>query len=407
MIERLPTDDDLDTKPPSTPPPPPVWCRHLFEGGGSKAGAHSFLRENRPQLEGNLPAGTVHYVPGEGSKDHLLGSLDGTYPKIVRMCHLMDVEYLINSVPSVVAETREQVSEAVDKILRFAESPEFKAYFEYDIGGAYDGKMSVLVQDWCGPKKGSILEHPHQRGIYRISHVSPVSEMHTMVTEDVCRDDGKPFDLDAMRGKNPRDVVLNQSTSHHAGENGKIISLYRQVAESGMLSPNISFQMEYGISSSEGKVMCYQVRPFHRFETPIPMDMSSLNGARVTRYMTNPYNCFGVCPEGVGPMPISSLFSHHMVGGETPARIAYQYSVGGNSFVDLPLTGVPRNMAAYMTEDTAALGRRHFRFMQKSKVTFLGIPKKRMEDLEAVGRSVTVFSDGIQGVVCYVQRKNI
>jgi hypothetical protein len=371
---------------------------YMRENGGGKAGAYAHILEKNPQLHAHLPPNTIHYRPADGSKENLLNRLQGEYPKIVRPCHPRDAEGLAGIMPHAIAQTRDEVSRAIDGILEFAESEEFKTWFIYEFGVPYDGNASVLVQDWCGKTRGSIIEHPHHRGVFRINRIVPTDDSRTFATEDVCRSDGHVFDLAEMSGNRSREPIYKTSKRHHSQDNSGIIELYKQIAETGIIPGNISFQMEFGFDAA-GRAFFYQARQFRRFETSRLTDPIPPRGINETRYTTLPYNCFGIYGgDGKVTMAVADLYQNNVRKNALSPRVAYQYSSG--ALQPLPATVLPQNMEAYLTDDAGALARGHFRWMQKAVVTLLGIPAGKIAELEASGANVSIHSDGIQGVIC-------
>ncbi len=376
------------------------------ESGGGKAGAHSYLMERCPELRENLPTNTAHYVPGETSKDNFLEQLRGEYPKIVRPCHPRDTEGLVGVMPWRIARTIEDVSRAIDDVLSFADSDRFHHFYSQEFSTptervSYDGNISVLVQDWCGGERGTIIEHPHQRGIFRISHVIP-NGRHTFVDEDICLADGRVLDPLHMWEKRSRKPAFKMERIYASPQYCRVISLYRQIEETGIIACPCSFEMEFGFGPDK-KIIFYQFRPFRRFETTRSTDAMPGRGISGQKYITLPYDSIGITDRnGVGPMPIAELFPDNVRKKETEPLMVY-HRISGKPEEDSSVSVSPQNMMVYMTDDSGPLERNHFRNMKRANITLIGIPSEKLTELERAGVSVTVYSDGIQGVLQVMQ----
>ncbi|MFA6023730.1 MAG: hypothetical protein WC777_00735 [Candidatus Gracilibacteria bacterium] len=376
--------------------------RYLMEKGGSKAGSHAFLRDTQANLREHLPSGTVYLAPGEDPV-RILERIDFSRQKIVRACHPLDVFGMVDVIPSEAkVRGRDAVLAAIERVRADSTSEDVAAYVEYETGKPFDGQVGILVQDHNEGQSGSIIEHPHQRGVFRIAH-----EFSEYTFTEADRD-------------------LSPVTK-------KVLALYRKVQESGLMPYSHSFQMEWG--ERNGGVLFYQARLFKPHEPAADFDLEGLTRDLDGDYfdVTRPFDAFGLTgPEGTEVMhradltpDISTRNSEETIREflqlrENETQVAYALNTFHNR-ESLPLWVQPRNIGAYLSYQTSILAHGDLRWVKRAPVSLvkMGFRKPPRGEKEAItltsiieeGRSIQrpyeeirlkVYSNGIQGMIHFM-----
>ena len=384
-------------------------AKAYLDRGGSKAGSHSFLDETQGgKFRDHLPTGS-HYLPPDGDLDELLAKLDDRSPKIVRPCHPLDFYGMVDVIRSLnhSIKTKEEVRKAILEVLQWGRGKEVASYMEYETGTPFDRNIGILVQDfypqtWGDASSGSIIEHPHQRGFFRISDRTE----GTYDSDGVCTDrrsHGKDTDMES------------------------VIKLYRKVQESGLIPSSHSFQMEW---VKKGKALwVVQNRLFKPFEKPGDFEVTdkSLRDPEST-YLTSDLSAFGITgSEGTEPMPRAELTlgyepTQHLETvrefirtREKYSAVAYAHNGFDGGHVSCPLEIQPRNLSVYLPyHPSSVLVHGDYRWMQKAKVTLGGLGAYSADGYYAFGNMVRnqspeedvwvkVISNGITGALCFVK----
>lgn len=289
-----------------------------------------------------------------------------------------------------------------------AQQPDVRSFIEYEFGQPFDGKVGVLVQDYNTGAKGSILEHPHQPGIYRVGVTTPLDpvirahmqRMKAVIEEDVCTNDGKKIDVleTSVRGK----LILEESEIRHIE---KIIGFYRRIRESGLMPNSHSFQMEFGFDDVSSEILFYQARLFKLFSPPAEFEPQAPNNWRRYQYWNiPPYGAFGTTPEEGISLPVAFLDEEGVQRRKKYDEAAY-ICANTSTHESTELSIQPRNVAAYIacSGERHLLPHGHYRWMQKSPVTVLHgndedlIPRCRNGSL----RKIRVISNGIKGMIIF------
>lgn len=378
--------------------------RYLMEQGGSKAGSYAFLADTQAELRKHLPSGTVYLAPSE-DLGRVLERIDSSRGKIVRVCHPLDVFGMVDVIPSELnVSGKDAVREAIERVRAQSTSEDVADYVEYETGKPFDGKIGVLIQDYNEGKSGSIIEHPHQKGVFRIAH--GYSEYTFRETDGDLRTPAR-----------------------------EVLGLYRKVQESGLMPSSHSFQMEWG--KRDGEVLFYQARLFKPYEPAADFQLDDLNQDFDPDYfdITRPFDTFGLTgPEGTDVMHRADLSVDFSVSDpeaiireflrlrENESRVAYAFNTFDNRGSS-PLFVQPRNMGAYLPYNPKAiLAHGDFRWVQKAPVTLVGMGfrKPPRGEKEAItlgsgiegGRAIQnpseeiqlkVYSNGIRGMIHFME----
>lgn len=203
---------------------------------------------------------------------------DGKFePVIVRAGHPNDHEGFVDVLDSISnIRTPEELKRAIERIRTQANRPEVFSYSAYE-GHPYDGKIRLQIADQLmddygiygqNPAyRGSVIEHPHQRGTY-VVEVSVPTLTSARVLERVVVREGKPVNFIEDGDEKP----IGEMGPWYTQALQDVVSLYRQVQSSGFIPPEFSFQMEFGHANHPKKdkapVQFFQARPFKKFEEP-------------------------------------------------------------------------------------------------------------------------------------------
>ena len=388
---------------------PIIWqesrAEQALKWGGSKAGSCFYIKETQPKLCEHLPGENNYLEPGEDI-DKFLDSINFNSEKVVRGCHPLDFIGMVDVIPTKLdLRERGQVRSAILEILKEAKSEKIRSFVEYESGVPFDGNIGILVQEYCGNVRGSIVEHPHAKGIYRIALVDPSKIMD--YKEEVCNEKGV---LDRRQTwvkehiyYEPWDSLVRQ----HNRLAGDIINLYKKIKDSGLISPDYSFQMEFGlVKGKEKRVIFYQARLFREFEESVDFEPNEKNKDQFSAW-TYSYNSFGITPEEGIEITLPKVISHGLCErssfreGANIKNAGYFYS----SFGHRQSTGLdvqPTNMTVFFPWHQTILEHGYFRWIQKAPVSLLGLGYAKLgEQLSSISspQKARVISNGIKGVL--------
>ncbi len=318
-------------------------------------------------------------------------------PVIVRASHPNDHEGFVDVLESVAnVRTPEELKRAVQRIRMQANRPEVFSYSAYE-GRPYDGRTRIQIADQLmddygiyGQKpayRGSIIEHPHQRGTYVIE-VSVPTPTSVRVLERVIVREGEPVNFIEDGDENP----ISEMRPWYTQALQDIVSLYIQVQFSGFIPPEFSFQMEFGHTShpkkDKAQVQFFQARPFKKFEEPT---------YTIGDHEKSKYLCFGITPQEGVELPFVVARGHNE--RDIMRRIKpYALGIEYNS-TSQPLTFQPRNVAAYLALGTraASLEHQHYRWIRKTEVSILD--KGVTNSAKLFAKKIRIASDGINHAV--------
>jgi hypothetical protein len=398
--------------------PSPQWenpdaFEYLTELGGSKSGATAYLADTCPELHPQLPKG-AYLEPWEDADDFLDEKVDLREGKVVvRGCHSRDVYGMVDVLETLVVPSdgqmslserltrdrearrvcrervertptdikalRKELREAILRIRDQAHAEDVRGYVEYESGAPFDGQIGILAQDCCGDVRGSVVEHPNEKGGFRISISTPSYSTHNpwdveesaFVDSGLCVSAGKPgsgrmgFDPDTIK---------------------QIIGLYRTVRDTGIMPASYSFQMEFGLPEVDGRSgtkrrlssggehlpVFYQARLFRPYQGRADFTIDEIirktkkEGSFVT---SNYYDSFGITPpEGI-TLRLAELDEEFIEKFQGVDHIAYAHNLFNQSHHGAPLSIRPRNMEAYIPYSSKLLEHGYFRWMQKAAVT--------------------------------------
>jgi len=265
-----------------------------------------------------------------------------------------------------------------------ANHQEVFSYSEYE-GQGYDGKLRIGVQPLnatVGAERGSIVEHPHERGTYLIDFVTfPSVDKYNTKIDRVIVVNG---DIDILSD-------IGRSNIEHLVE--PVIQLYQKVRETDFIEHNYSFQMEFGIRGRDfpdmNSILFYQARPFLGFQEP-PFDVEERMGK---------YSCFGITPEEGVILPVIRT-----IRGES---IAYELKVNeideDFAWLELFMTERmgpnirPRNLAAFVPIGNRIDRLEHntFKWVRKAKVSILDPLSKESLIGFQTGDQIKIKSNGL------------
>ncbi len=262
-----------------------------------------------------------------------------------------------------------------------AKRPEIFEYSEYE-GQDYDGEIGIAIQPLNTGMKGSVVEHPNERGTYLIDLVDPIIG-HNFYTLDRLVVRGNEVD--------ERDSYIIRVTDFHAEAAEKIVSLYNKVRDTNYIPPEISFQMEFGINQDNldnEMVLFYQARPFLMFEEP-PFKMED-------DFLVK-YGCFGITPEEGVTLPVVKTMYHEGVNS-----IPYDFAwVIQRMTARISAHARPRNMKAFLPIGLRVYSLEHntYRWVMKADVSVLD-PSDGFEfDELQIGDSVRIISNGLYHMI--------
>ncbi len=397
----------------------PKAKQYLEQYNGSKSGTHFFLHDTQPDLRAQLPTNAKYLAPGD-DVEQFVRSLDYSNPKVVRGCHLLDFVGMVDVIDTVKASKgRLAVKKAIDDVLKQAAGEDVKSYVEYESGIPFDGKIGILVEDYYGEERGSIIEHPHMKGIYRVGKVIPTIgfelsrlakiEMSNVakydVDEEVCDVNGRAIDL--FNTKHVENIGFKSDQSIKQDEAKKIIELYRKVADSGLIPEGHSFQMEYGINKTTKAPIFYQARLFKPFAERASYDIDVLEWRK-----TMPFSTFGITPESGIEVSLAYLDEEGIQYSSSKESVAFAYSASGkNQRGSTTLDIQPKNIEVYLPYQYQLLEHGHYRWLQKAQVSLPSVVRNIEDRLESSIHlaaeseiKVKVCSNGIVGGISLVER---
>jgi len=386
-------------------------AKRCLELGGSKAGGYHFLTDKMGFAE-HLPTGTVDIRPREDAEQHL-SKMIFRRKKIVRAYHPLDVFGMVDILEtSPPVNGREAVRDAIHRVLTHAQRDDVRAFVEYEFGQPFDGKVGVLIHDYNEGPRGSILEHPHEQGMYRVGLTTPLhpntqahmQKMKAVLEEEVCTSDGKA--IDPHETMNTGGQVLEESQICRINE---IIDFYRRLRDSGLMPHTHSFQMEFGFDDITNAVLFYQARLFKVFSPRADFSpQQPRNWRRYNNHLVLPYSCYGVTPEEGVTLPLGFLETEGVMKRQKDSQAAYMYA-NTNTHESTDLSIRPTNIAAYIACSglRQLLPHGHYRWMQKAPVTIMIgndgdlIARNRRGSL----RRVRIISNGVNGLLVYSREK--
>jgi hypothetical protein len=359
---------------------------------GGKAGGWFYLRDVGG-FEGNLLP--LHYIPpgvdvddiGDLLPDNIQNNwiLRGTHPND----HEGFVDILLSCEIIGFREKRKTVMDGIRnstrRIRESAASPEVYDYSRYE-GQAYDGKVGVGIQPLNPGRRGSVVEHPHQRDTYLID----------LVTHEL----GKPTDfLDRITvigndvDKRSSIVGFYRTMEEYNEELARqIADLYRRVRSSGFIPSSYSLQMEFGVNENffedRDRVLFYQARPFREFIDP-PYEMKGDESRK--------YRCFGVTPEEGVILPVVRTFHQEGI-GNIPHNFAWVVS---NITGPMNASARPRNMKAFLPIGLRVYSLEHntYRWVRKADVSILDPEEEFVLKKFKTGDKINIKSNGLSHIL--------
>lgn len=381
---------------------PDADAEQCLRRGGSKAGTNAYLRM-KGGFDEHLPTSTVDIAPSEEVERRIEG-MTFDREKIVRAYHPLDMFGMVDVLKTErnLRGTRE-VRHAIAEVLAHARRPDVRSFVEYEFGQPFDGNVGILVQDCCGDICGSILEHPHERGIYRIGLVTPAIIGKEVREEELCVADGRRLDKRAFLHGH---VEYEESAIKRIEE---IVTLYRRIIDAGLMPSTHSWQMEFGIDDVTNQIRFYQARLFKVFAPPASFEPDILRTKRSEDvHLVWPYDCYGSTPEEGISIPISFLDEEGVYRTRNKNRAAYVFA-NRKDHETTPLSLQPANFHAYVpcSGQQQLLPHGHYRWMQKAELT-MGISTN--SDFNALVRrgslqSVRLVSNGIRGFISHRKKQ--
>lgn len=389
--------------------------QYLLEQGGSKAGAYAFLRDTQPALQKHLPK--ADYLPPGEDVETFLDRIDFSQPKIVRGCDALDVNGMVDVLDTWQeprsysfaprkslsdAERKEAIRKAIHDIRNSARHDVVRQFVEYESGKPFDGDIGVLVQDFCDYMPGSIIEHPHRKGMYRMADIGGA------VFEELYDANGRQFSR------------TQHETSDRVGDvdtkAASAIKLYRKIQDAGLMPGHYSWQMEFGARHND--IRFYQARLFRPYEKPADFAIRDVLHSNAMTEKTRLHDVYGITPaEG-----LETMYRVPMYTGEVDVDLVEKYknhphvayAFSGVNRQSTSLLSRPRNMAAFLTYQQYSLEHGYYRWAQKAPVTLLGMGaydrKGRHVDHDsffpensADETRVKIFSNGVEGAIQFVE----
>ena len=340
---------------------------------GGKAGGFFFLRD-LGGFEKHLPP-LIAYLDRDQDFSAIADKIPECFPTvIVRGTHPNDNEGLVDILHTVPGISHKDALEAaVDEIRDRAKWLSVFNYNEYE-GQEYDGNVGILIQEQCSKASGSIVEHPHKRGIYIIDFVDIATDNERVIEHYVVdqREIGKP-DYSLF---NINDRVLR-----------KIIELYKKFQKSGFIPEDYSFQMEFGLKGSslspeKELVLFYQARPFKRFEEP-PFRLKK----------RRQYECYGTTPKKGIVFPVVKT-SHEI--GVNNVQEPFAWIIQGMTHKMSP-NCQPRNMKVFLPLGRRVNSLEHntYRWIRKADISIVSPDISHILDEFQTGDNIRIRSNGI------------
>ncbi|MBI3591267.1 MAG: hypothetical protein HY094_07840 [Candidatus Melainabacteria bacterium] len=393
----------------------PLAREYILQYGGSKSASYEYLNDTQPHLRKYLPTGTKYLPPG-GDVKRFLDSVNFSFStqKIVRGCHPLDFFGMVDVIDTVKGlQDRTAVVYAIKKLQEQARNPEVKSFVEYESGEAFNGEIGILIQDYYGEERGSIIEHPHMKGIYRVGKVTPtiafesskLAQARYNVDEEICDVNGRALNVFSF----DEGLDFKSYQSIEQDEASKVIELYRKVADSGLIPQGYSFQMEYGIDKVTKQLIFYQARLFRPFVDRANYKRDDVdwdfNG-------TMRFNAFGITPKEGIETYLAYLEEDGINHSSDKNAVAFAYSASGkNQRGSTSLNIQPKNMEVYLPYQYQLLEHGHYRWLQKTPITLTPVVTRLEDKLNSSihfaaedGVKVRVWSNGIVGGISLVEK---
>ena len=372
-------------------------AKPFVEKGGSKAGDYLFLKQFK-QFQKHLPTGTYYLEPGQDIEKFLnkfwFWSSEFNRPKIVRACHPLDFVGMVDVIPSIPNVTgKEGIRKAFYELIEYAQRSAVASYMQYETQEIFRGDIGIFIQDYYGLPRFSILEHPHQKGVYRIGQVQEskysFSGSGEFVQEVISNDISKTLYNTSEHSRNNIDIALIK----------KAIELYKSIYDIGLIPKEYSCQMEFGINEVTSELMFYQSRLFKPFSERANFNLEDLRPTN-RLYKTPYYGSFGVTPPQGEEMVLAGLSNFDNEKIKTEPKVVYDYGFQGLHHSS-ELYVQPRNMAAYIpTETSSLLEHGHYRWLQRSPVS-INFPASIDSVLDTTNENefpkIKVYSNGFVG----------
>ncbi len=340
---------------------------------GGKAGAWFYLKELGGFERHILP---LVYLDRDSDFSAIKSKFPTTFPKkIVRATHSNDYEGLVD-----ILETHKNnqhiydLEEAIEIIREKANSEVVVSYNAYE-GQPYDGKIGIMIQPQNEGVRGSIAEHPHERGTYLIDLVERlIGSGETLISRVIVTKSGIDNKHAYVREAKNEELIR------------EIIDLYKRIQQTNFVPQSFSFQMEYGINSGfsdKANVLFYQARPFKRFEKAD----YGISGSFM------PYECFGITPKDGVILPVVKTFSGEGVNdiNEPFALVVENMTIPMNPWVQ------PRNMKAFLPIGNRVNSLEHntYRWIRKAEISITSPLMQFTLRKLSTGDKVKIQSDGI------------
>ena len=231
-----------------------------IEEFGGKIGGLEFLRDRCPKLQESILPSTI-VKPGEEYSGHLPPSEGGKY--IVRGSHPLDIIRLVDVIETRFPEKIADIPGDIDKIRECARQELVMEYGKYE-DPSYDGNVVVAIQprllqyNDSGSKlrrRGSIVDHPDSPGNYAVTLVNDLKE--SAFGNIPGMDLGSGIDTDYFN------LLFERA---HDGALQALIDMHHEIADSGLIKPGFSFQVEFmekKMESEDRPIIC-QVRAFRK-----------------------------------------------------------------------------------------------------------------------------------------------
>lgn len=316
---------------------------------------------------------------GEDIDEFLRKGVDYSVPKVVRGCHRLDVDGMVDVIPTEINITgKENVRDVIFTVLNAAQDSGVKSFIEYESGETFYGDIGVLVQDFCGPERGSIIEHPHQKGVFRICHAIPVLGSGIPdLSEGLFDSHGKEIARTVLERN--RDDKDKQCVSLSLVQ--RIIQLYRLVRDAGLMPPSHSFQMEFGVHDKTREIMFYQSRLFRPFLPKADFDLLDLNiSGRHPTYRTFQFDSFGLTSAEGEELSVAELNQESVDCYKDQPKMAYGYNAYGDR-CSTSLNVQPHNLHAFLPYGYQILEHGYYRWMKKAPIVSVGV-RRQLADKE-------------------------
>ncbi len=361
------------------------YARHCLAYGGGKAGLLQYTKEKLPKVAEYVPDGV--FINSADASDpakleNILKSVESSEnnPKIVRGCTSFvqgvssPEQEAINDFCGVVdvlktsgyTESRESLPEFADWVIYNSKEKEVASHLQWEFDTKFDGNIGLLVQDykeWV--YRGYLVEHPSEEGIFILEKLDKNTDMPVAYkVEDV--------------GKNLHGAMTFIEVK-------RLIPLYKELKDSGLMPKDYTFQIEYCLDEKLNPWIL-QVRLFRRKEERANFDLPSyLNGRTFSNH------AFGITPKDGISLPLTDLNSESIKSFKDKKTVAYtEYSSYHRS---PPLEIQPENLTAFIAQSfgNSFLGHGYTRFMMKADVGFA------MDRIMHTPHRIRVFSNGITG----------